>query len=76
MNKKEIREEMKYCSKRIHELQHKICAETDTTVALGMIEEMIAIADRLSYLDSMHKSILQEEFKESVDKLMKQFVKD
>lgn len=76
MTKRAIREEMKFCSKRIRELHQDFMAEKDTSVALSKIEEMEALADRMAELDSKLKQILSAEFKDYINELVSKFTKD
>ena len=75
MTKQAIREEKKFCSKRIRLLQKEIMAETDRSIALTKLEEMTALSHRAATLDAMYTKLVSDEFDQTVNKLLDNIMK-
>lgn len=69
MTRKEIYEEILSCKAKLDELQKKAMAEKEFNRTMGIFDEMIQVANRISELDTLNKKLLQEEYESRADRL-------
>lgn len=70
MTEKEIFEEIRICRKKVRQLQREIMSETDKTIAISKIDEMVQTANRISVLETLRKKRLSDDFKSIFYKIL------
>ena len=75
MTEKEIFDEFETCKEKFNRLQEEFEIETEHSIRMNKIEEMILIANRMSELDTLNKKYLLKEFKSDTKKIIKVLLK-
>ena len=69
MTRQEIYEEMLVRKAEMNELQNRAMAEKEFAGAMGIFDEMLKVANRISELDTLNKKLLQEEYESRAERL-------
>ena len=67
----EVFNEKKACEAKVRQLQKDVMAETDKSIAMAKIDEMIALAKRAGELDTLHRTLLTAKLKAESDKILR-----
>jgi hypothetical protein len=75
MTEKEIFDEFEICKEKFNRLQEEFDSETEHSIRMDKINEMISIANRMSELDTLNKKVILKNFKSSTKKILKALLK-